>query len=284
MKISMNPVSQLRSFITYFGMFLIGCTLLIANFLQILSLIFWPFSKTLFRKINLLIAGHWWSSFVEFGLRWGQIRVTITGDSVPFKENAIVIANHQCMADILLILVLAKDKKRIQDLKFFAKKVIKYVPGVGWGMQFLDCVFLDRDWSKDHKHIQKTFQKFNQWPIDFWLTSFPEGTRLTPQKLQKSQTLQKKRKQPITHHVLAPRIKGFTSTIHGIRNKTAAVYDLTLIYKKGPPPLSQLLSLKGTEARIHVKRYPIHELPHSEHELAQWLSQRFFDKEALLKH
>lgn len=43
------------------------------------------------------------------------------------------------------------------DMKWMVKDIIKYVPGVGWGMLFLDCIFVKRDWTTDKESIRKTF-------------------------------------------------------------------------------------------------------------------------------
>jgi lysocardiolipin and lysophospholipid acyltransferase len=42
--------------------------------------------------------------------------------------------------------------------------------------------------------------------------------------------------------------------------------------------------IKGvcTEAHLHVRRYPIEEMPHSLDELSQWLLARFAEKDELL--
>ena len=83
------------------------------------------------------------------------IHAVVTGDAVPPRENAIVVANHQQMPDITFLMMWAREKDRLGDLKWVVKDVIKYVPGVGWGMAFIDCVFVKRDWTADRASIER---------------------------------------------------------------------------------------------------------------------------------
>ena len=61
------------------------------------------------------------------------------------------------MADITFLMDFAYRKGRLGDMKWMVKDIIKYVPGVGWGMLFLDCIFVKRDWTTDKESIRKTF-------------------------------------------------------------------------------------------------------------------------------
>ena len=122
-------------------------TLLLCNLLQMLSSIFLLFSRRVVRTLNRWIAGSWWWLCDWLAERWG-ISIEISGDDLPERENVMVIANHQAMTDINVLFRPARRLKRIGDLKWFVKDIIKYVPGIGWGMIFLDCIFLKRDWKR----------------------------------------------------------------------------------------------------------------------------------------
>ena len=128
--------------------FFLSTTLLLTNAMQMASLVVLPFSPRLFRLINRNCAGNWWN----LGRWWTEgfygIRPEFRGDAIPPKENAIVVCNHQCMTDIVALWSLAWRKGRLGDMKFAVKEVLKYVPGIGWGMLFLDCLFLKRNWEK----------------------------------------------------------------------------------------------------------------------------------------
>jgi 1-acyl-sn-glycerol-3-phosphate acyltransferase len=257
-------------------------TLLLFNAAQTASLAVRPFSPKMFRTFNRWAANTWWGWCVT-GAEWlNDVRVEVTGDEVPLRENALVLANHQQMPDITFLMVYARSKDRLGDLKWFAKRAIKYVPGVGWGMWFLDCPFVDRDWSRDRVSIERTFAQLRDHRVPLWLITFPEGTRLTPEKAEASRLHALARGLPATTHVLLPRSKGFVASVQGLRDHLDAVYDITIGYEQGVPTLWQYVKGWAKRAHLHVRRTPIAAMPSDDEELARWLRQRFVEKDRLL--
>ena len=200
------------------------------------------------------------------------------------REDALLIANHQQMPDIPAIMKLAKTKDRLGDLKFFVKKQLKWAPGVGWGMQFLDCPFIDREWSSDSANIRRTFSKLVDNQVPMWLVSFVEGTRATLPKLEASREFARSRGLAETRHVQVPRTKGFTASVQGLRGHVTAVYDLTIGYEEGVPTLWQYLKGLVGRVHLHVRRLPIEELPETDEGLRQWLLERFVEKDRLMEN
>ncbi|MCD6496817.1 MAG: acyltransferase [Deltaproteobacteria bacterium] len=252
------------------------------NAAQVASLVVYPFSKKKFRFLNKTVAASFWGMCVVVADKIYGTHIVMTGDDVPYGENAICIANHQQMTDIPYIFFLALAKGRLGDLKWMAKNIIKYVPGVGWGLLFLDTVFLDRDWASDEEHIRATFANLTQNDVPTWLISFPEGTRITPKKLEKSQQYAKSKKLPELKHLLLPRTKGFVASMVGLREHVRAVYDFTLGYEAGVPTLWQFIEGFTRVAHLHVRRYPIEELPTDHESLSSWIMDRYVEKDALL--
>ena len=125
------------------------------NLLQTLSLTLKPVSRRAFRRINRWCANTWWGVCVVSVERINGTRLVLSGTDVPERENALVIANHQQMSDIPTIMAYALRKHRLGDLKFFVKQAIKWVPGVGWGMQFIDCPFIKRNWKRNNSNPLK---------------------------------------------------------------------------------------------------------------------------------
>jgi 1-acyl-sn-glycerol-3-phosphate acyltransferase len=258
-------------------------SLLGLNMAQTLSTVMIPFSKKTFRSFNRWAANTWWGWCVQVAEKMYGTKIEVSGDQVPEAENAIVIANHQQMPDITFLMFFARDKKRLGDLKWFVKDIIKYVPGVGWGMVFLDCVFVKRNWAQDQDSIENTFSKFLKEDIPIWLISFVEGTRFTPKKLKKSQKFAEKRGIEFPKHVLLPRTKGFVASVVGLRNHIDAVYDVTIGYEKGVPTLWQYIKGLSRKAHLNVQRFPIEDLPKSEDALSDWLTNRYREKDRLLE-
>jgi 1-acyl-sn-glycerol-3-phosphate acyltransferase len=265
------------------AIFLFG-TLILFNLLQTLSVAVRPFSATAFRRFNRWAANTWWGWCVIASERLHGIRIVVTGDDIPAAENAIVVANHQQMPDITFLMIWARQKQRLGDMKWLVKDLIKWVPGVGWGMAFLDCVFVKRNWARDRASIEHAFSRLKRHRVPLWLLSFPEGTRLTPAKLAQSRAHAEREGLPPPEQVLVPRTKGFVAAVSGLADHVAAVYDVTIGYVQGVPTLWQYIKGYARVAHLHVRRSPLSSLPTSEAALAQWLLRRFQEKDRLLQY
>jgi 1-acyl-sn-glycerol-3-phosphate acyltransferase len=263
---------------------MMGVFALLINVIQILSIPCLLFSKKFSRKIHRTLAFSWWGSAVLLMEKYKRVELVFTGEKVPLKENVVVIANHQSMADVAPLLALAYRKKRLPHLKWFAKDILKYVPGMGWGIYLAGNFFVKRDWLRDQEKIDKVFERVLRDREPMWLISFLEGTRITAEKLKKSQTFSKERGRPVLEHLLAPRTKGFEAVIRSLRAHLDAVYDVTIAFPQGTPTLITLFSGYIHRIDIHVRRFPIQSLPFSEQELAEWVWRVFAEKDELLKH
>lgn len=258
-------------------------TLLLFNLFQVLSLLVLPVSRPLFRRINRELADTWWGWCVQAAENLRGIRLVISGDHVPPAENAIVVSNHQQMPDIVAVMIFGHMKRRLGDLKFFVKKELQWVPGMGWGMTFLGCVFVSRRWTKDRKRTQQAFAAIVKECLPVWLVTYPEGTRLTPTKLERAERFAEERGLQPPRHVLVPRTKGFAAAVDALREHVAAVYDLTIGYEEGVPTLWQLALGQLRRIHLHVRRFPIQTLPTTPDELSAWLLERFQEKDELLE-
>ena len=254
------------------------------NALQTASVAIRPVSRTSFRKVNRWAADTWWGWCVSLGEILHDVRLDITGDPVPMRENAIVVVNHQNMADITFLMAYARTKDRLGDLKWFVKKPIKYVPGVGWGMVFLDCLFVERNWSADRASIEATFDRILSDHVPLWLISFVEGTRVTPWQDRQVTRLRRATWACAAVARAVAEDEGFVASVQGLRTHVDAVYDFTLGYERGVPNLWQYIKGFAPHAHLHVRRYPIRTIPTSDEELGEWLHARFREKDELLSH
>ena len=259
-------------------------TLFAFNGMQVASLAIKPFSLRAFRAINRWGANTWWGWCDLWSEHLWGIRVTISGDDVPVGENAVVILNHQEMSDIVVLFRFARRKERLGDLKWFVKDKLKYVPGIGWGMLFLDCLFIKRDWTDDQDYIRSIFEKILKNLVPVWIVSFVEGTRLTPAKIERSKKYAKKQGHTPLSHLLLPRTKGFVATVQSLTGHVDAVYDVTIGYVGGVPTLWQWAKGYVRHINLHVRRFPLSELPREIDEIGTWLIKRFEEKDRLLDH
>lgn len=261
---------------------LLFITLIGFNLAQTASLALWPFSRKAFRAFNRWAADIWWGLCVSFAGLLHGVRIEVTGDPVPDRENALVLANHQQMTDITFLMFFARSRKRLGDMKWFVKDPIKYVPGVGWGMLFLDCPFVKRNWAADRESIARTFSRLVGGRVPVWLILFAEGTRITPEKLSQSRDYARAHGLKPHRHLLLPRTKGFAASVQGLRGHLDVVYDITIGYPAGVPTLWQYCRGFAKTAHLHVRRYPVDDLPAGDDELSSWLFERFQEKDLLL--
>jgi len=257
-------------------------SLLAINLLQTASLVVRPFSRTSFRQVNRWSADRFWDWCARTTLSLHRTKVVISGDELPQAENAVVIANHQTMTDVQALFLLARKAGRLGDLKWFVKNSLKYVPGIGWGMVFLDCLFVKRDWTADRRRIDRVFERVISARVPLWLVSFSEGTRLTASNLARARRYAAEHALAAPRHVLLPHAKGFVASVTGLRGHVSAVYDVTIGYVDGLPTLWQWAKGEMREVHLHVRRYALAELPAAPEALAGWLRERFEEKDARL--
>jgi len=280
-----NPKGCARLFGLMRGLFVVSffaATLFIGNGVQMLSLLVRPFSGRLFRRINREAANVWWGSCVLYAHHLMGSRVVIHGDELPLKENAVVILNHQQMTDIPVLFRLAWLKGRLGDLKWFVKDILKHVPGVGWGMLFLDCLFIKRNWADDKSLLERVFSRLLKHRTPVWIVVFAEGTRLRAHKLESSRRYASERGLTPPAHTLIPHTKGFAATVHTLRGHLDAVYDVTIGYVDGAPSLWQWMQGLVKRVNLHARRFPVAALPEDQEGLSAWLLRRFEEKDALL--
>jgi 1-acyl-sn-glycerol-3-phosphate acyltransferase len=276
--------NRIKSIITgILATFVVISTLLLINVTQMLSMfLIRPFSLQAFRNYNSLCAKFIWGWCVFAVEKVQGVEVIVSGDELPPHENAILLANHVELSDVLFVLSLAQRKGRLRDLKWFGKDALKYVPAVGWGLQFIDCVFLKRDWAKDQSSIEATFEHLRKYKVPMWLVNFMEGTRSNPKKLEASRAYALKTGLKPLKHLLLPRPKGFIASIKGLQGHLHAVYDVTFGYEGHPLTLLDLVLGRIRPVHIHVRRFALHDLPSGDTELTQWVRKLFEEKDQML--
>lgn len=279
---ALNPAQFLRRLLAGAFCVVLALTLLLLNLGQTLSVVLIPFSRRAFRSVNRWAANFFWGACARTARVAHGVEVRVVGDELPAAEDAIVIVNHQGMADIPVLLDFALGSGRLGDLKWFVKDIIKWIPGVGWGMLFLDCIFLARDWAADQDAIRRTFHRLVDARVPCWVVSFVEGTRLRPHKLERSREYAEKLGYRPTQHLLLPRTKGFVASVEGLRDHVAAVYDCTIAYVGGVPTLWQWTQGLMPLVHVDVRRIPIADLPREGEAVADWLRGRWQRKDEIL--
>eukprot|EP01104_Vermistella_antarctica_P004476 TRINITY_DN1491_c0_g2_i1.p1 TRINITY_DN1491_c0_g2~~TRINITY_DN1491_c0_g2_i1.p1 ORF type:complete len:354 (-),score=57.57 TRINITY_DN1491_c0_g2_i1:57-1118(-) len=239
-------------------------------------------------RVMMVMMAEWiWNQQLHYVEHKCGISYRYTGVRLPPRENAIVICNHIYWLDWLNCFSLASRTHRLGACKFFAKDIIKYIPGLGWGLYLLDSVFLSRNWGDDREAIMETFKKLRDHKMPVWMIFYPEGTRRTKEKLEASQRFAESRGLRRLNHVLMPRTKGFAATVMGLRDGAVdALYDFTLGYQDNSPPdlIESMCGQTSKDVFIHVRRWAITDLPTSKEGLADFIIKVFQEKDDLMAH
>lgn len=254
----------------------------VLNPIQMLSVLVRPFSKPAFRAINRWCAASIWGWWAWMAEHQNGVEIRFSGDPLPGSEDALILPNHQSMVDVMVVLCFARRTGRIGDLKWFVKDPIKWVPGPGWGMKFLDCIYVKREWTKDAGEIERLFRVFREEEIPISLVSFLEGTRRTAAKQAQAVAYAEKLGLEPPRHTLVPRTKGFIASLEGLGDALDAIHDLTIVYPEGVPGLYECFSMKVRRIDVHVRRYGLGEVPAGREARDAWIRARYREKDRLI--
>ncbi|EGD77789.1 hypothetical protein PTSG_08879 [Salpingoeca rosetta] len=202
------------------------------------------------------------------------------------NERAIVIANHHCHIDWYPLLCLLARLAQLDHTRILLKDSLKRAPIYGWGFQCFLYIFLARRRDRDLGWIDWVLSYLHKQKEPSSLMIFPEGTDYSPENLDKSNAFTRERGLKSYKHVLHPRIKGLQAIL-AHRHQFDALYDCTIAYQyfaEDEPPMEAAFVYGRYPPciSIHVKRFPIKDIPESADKLQDWCIQRFVEKDALL--
>ena len=97
--------------------------------------------------------------------------IIIAGDELPRGESAIVVANHNEWSDFYLIQAMAIRSGMLGRCRWFAKKALKWVPVLGWGLLVMGMPLVSRRWAEDKEEMERLFSgiKEGRWPVCMYL-------------------------------------------------------------------------------------------------------------------
>jgi 1-acyl-sn-glycerol-3-phosphate acyltransferase len=141
--------------------------LFIANTLLSFLLPLTLLSPTATYHTSSLIAASVWKHIQRIFTSTNKARIIVTGDALPPGESAIVVCNHVEWTDFYLIQELAIRAGMLGRCRWFAKKELKWVPFLGWGLWAMGMPLVSRKWMEDRKELDKVFKGVveRKWPI-----------------------------------------------------------------------------------------------------------------------
>ncbi|ESO92258.1 hypothetical protein LOTGIDRAFT_121170 [Lottia gigantea] len=285
----MAVIEKIRLGLTLLGFIILAYTYIAAGFiisaLMLCSCVIWPINKTIYRIINVHLGWCYWSFYTFLGSWWSNSECYVYTDMADFKhfgkENCICIQNHRYEIDWLMTSIVAENFQMLGNHKVYSKNSHKYVPLVGWTWYFSESIFLKRNWQEDKSILKTGLKNLTEYPDNYPVYMYPEGTRFTEEKYQSSLEVSRSRGYPDMKHHLLPRPKGFTAFVRDMKGKFAAVYDSEIVFEKHPKPsISTIAQRIPVIAHLSFKRYKLEDIPcKTDEECAEWLRNLYLDKD-----
>jgi 1-acyl-sn-glycerol-3-phosphate acyltransferase len=172
----------------------------------------------------------------EFYLANGQTNIKELINQNPELID-IVVCNHLSTFDFLILMTFLQNFG-ISTYNFVLKNTINYFPGFGLIMYANTDIKLTRNWEKDKDNLSKQIDniKTSSGPNSKKqvIFIFPEGTRLTKQKLEEGQKFSRLNNIPVYDNLLVPKAKGLWFLINHLKKtkKLGRVWDITLTIPK----------------------------------------------------
>lgn len=192
--------------------------------------------------------------------------------------------NHAYEVDWLFGWMFCEKIGVLGNCKAYAKKVISYIPTIGWNWKFAEFVFLERSFDKDKEIISTQLNEIFDYPDPVWLLLNAEGTRFTKTKHEASVKFAKERNMAVLNHHLIPRTKGFTASLKMLKKKCDSIMDVQLVFDKNDktePTIINLLRGKPLTGHLYLRRIPMSEVPEDEEAAGKWLHELFVRKDKL---
>ncbi|EIM83363.1 acyltransferase-domain-containing protein [Stereum hirsutum FP-91666 SS1] len=159
--------------------------------------------------------------------------------NLPHKS--VLIANHQVYADWMYAWCLTYFAGTHRDVYIVLKKSLKWVPILGWGMQFFNFIFLARSWASDRHYLVKELatigRQAEQTDIPLTFILYPEGTLVSKDTRPISKKYADKIGIPDMVHTLLPRSTGLLYSLRALspRIPSLQLIDITVAYPGIPP-------------------------------------------------
>lgn len=249
--------------------------------------------RQIFRKLNYYLVYTIYGQLLFLIDWWGPAKLSIYCEPEVLtrfaQEHAVILMNHHYELDWLYGWMVGDRAGVLGNCRVYGKKILKYVPIVGWSWNMSDVVFLERNWEKDKLNLSSKLNSLMDYPSPVWILLFPEGTRYSVEKHEASKEFATSRGLPVLKHHLIPRTKGFSFTVSELdRSKISRVYDVTLVAgatiaspDSAPPTLTSVLRGRHTEASMYIREFQLKDIPTSDEGSSEWLMNLFQEKDKL---
>ncbi|XP_022651159.1 1-acyl-sn-glycerol-3-phosphate acyltransferase gamma-like isoform X2 [Varroa destructor] len=281
---------------TLMHMILVGTYLTLGLFINVVQAVAYcfirPVNARFYRNLNGYLTYAHWNPVTTLGFWWSgsQCRVWCQDEETARsfgKNHALLLMNHTYEVDFLYCWMLFDMLDVLGSSKAVVKKMLAYVPIIGWNCVFGDQIFLERNWEKDRETLLSKLDTLLKYEDTMILTMFSEGTRFTEAKHQMSLKFAKEHELPILKHHLLPRPKGFVLCAQHFHNKLDYLYDVEIAMPKNqnnPASISTILRGKPIIADMYVRRFAFKDLPTDDEKLKAFLYRLYQEKDDIMEY
>ncbi|KAG9102727.1 hypothetical protein FRC06_001300 [Ceratobasidium sp. 370] len=226
--------------------------------------------------------------------------------------QVVMVPNHQIYADWWYLWCLAYSMRAHADVLIILKDSLKWIPIVGWGMQFFRFIFLARSWTHDKAsltaHLTRLARTATGTQLPFLLLLFPEGTLVSPNTRPISAAFAAKTGIQDMQHTLLPRSTGLLFCLRAMAPHMPelklldvtvaypgiprggygqAYYTLRSIFMQGVPPPRVHVHLRlydvARDVPIGTPQGAEEASPPERAAFDKWLLERWQEKDALME-
>ncbi|KAG8955404.1 hypothetical protein FRC04_008755 [Tulasnella sp. 424] len=161
--------------------------------------------------------------------------------SINLPKKLVIISNHQVYLDWWYLWILTYFMNVSDSVIITLKKSLKWVPLVGWGMQFFDFIFLARSWGADKiplgGHLTRIGEEAHANDDPLSLIIYPEGTLVSPNTRPVSKKYADKEGIADMRNCLLPRSTGLLFALRTLSPYVPDLHvlDITMGYPGIPP-------------------------------------------------
>ncbi|KAG8987453.1 hypothetical protein FRB90_003331, partial [Tulasnella sp. 427] len=160
---------------------------------------------------------------------------------IKLPEKLVIVSNHQVYLDWWYLWCLTYFMNVHGSVIIILKKSLKWLPIVGWGMQFFDFIFLARSWAADKiplgSHLTRIGQEAQAKDDPLSLIIYPEGTLVSKDTRPLSKKYADKEGIPDMRNCLLPRSTGLLFALRTLSPYVPDLHllDITMGYPGIPP-------------------------------------------------
>lgn len=206
----------------------------------------------------------------------------------------LLVSNHLTYFDWIYLGSLSIILSKEECLLYVAKSQIGRLPIVGWAMNVLSYIFLERNWEKDQSVIDKHLKRIITPHNPTFIGIFPEGTLFSKETNEKSIQYSLKNGLFSPKNVLMPRSLGMRSmvslhgsSLDGILNVTMGLLPCDSKYPSDVYSFTNfsLCISSPKDICMHLSYIPPEEIPDpANHEkFSNWMNEIFRQKDERLE-